>query len=159
MADDNDCLNPMDEVEKPFIEYEDEEIFSQYWCDPNKLGKWELFYPQTVLNEKWHAAVALYRAGQISGIQSMKCSTGAVNSSGRQRDRGVIMFACGPYEEEETVLQYGRNLVEKMSYCNAIGTVTYKTDKQSTIGKKSIFINKNYYYKIPVPTDEDPAKA
>lgn len=149
----------MDELEKPYIEYEEDAVTSKYWCDPNKLGKWMLFFKHNVLNNKWRAAVALYRTGQLKGILRMRCSTGVADSRVLKKNDGVIMFACGPCYDEETVLIYGQNLVEKMGYCDEMGRVTYKTDNQSAMGTRSDGIKRNYCYQIPVPLDEDPDKA
>ena len=37
-----------------------------------KNGQWMMFFPNSLIDEKWDQAVDLYRRGKLTGVQSMK---------------------------------------------------------------------------------------
>lgn len=145
-------LTPMNEKIKEFIEVENEDIFNKNWCDPSKRGKWMMFFPTKVMNRKWQKSLSLYNAEELTGIQSMKCSTSAPNPRAGNRKLGVIRFACGPYDNEALVISYGKNLIAKMGYTSDFGFLAYKTDVQSDVGTVATGAKKNYLHRIHVPT-------
>lgn len=152
--EDSTFLHPMSETEKISIDLEVEEIYNDNWFEPAKRGKWMLFYPRNLMDKKWQEAVKLYKNKELTGIQSIKCSTAAVNERAGDRTNGAIRFACGPYDDSEAVQSYGRNVVEKMNYTSPFGFIAYKTDEQSAIGTRATGARKNYYYRIPVATSD-----
>ena len=150
-AEDN-YLTPMNETVKRFIEEENDDLFNSNWFDPSKRGKWMMFYSTEVMDQKWQQALSLYHAKELTGIQSMKCSTAAPNPRAGNRKEGAIRFACGPYDDEALVLSYGKNLIARMKYTSNFGFIAYKTDEQSAIGTAATGAKKNYLYRLHVPT-------
>ncbi|XP_018007068.1 intraflagellar transport protein 80 homolog [Hyalella azteca] len=57
---------------------------------------------------------------------------------------------CGPYNDRDLMLRYGRNIVELLRYTNTTGPIPYKTDKQSESGTRATGCKKNHLYMLPV---------
>ena len=148
---DQKLMHPMSEKEKPFIELDIEDIHNENWFDPKKGGKWMLFYDPHLMDKKWQEVVTLYRNKELTGIQSIKCSTAVPNPRAGNHNNGAIRFVCGPYDDSEAILNYGMNIAEKMNYANSYGWAAYKTDEQSAVGAAGSRARK-YYYRIRVPT-------
>ena len=79
----------------------------------------------------------------------MKVATKKQNPRASDASTGVIIFYCGPENDEKLMMSYGQNLLKYVPYTNAYGFMYYKSDiLQGTraTGRKS-----NSKYKIPVP--------
>ena len=151
--EDSTCMHPMSEKKKVEIDCVVDEICKDYWCEPEERGKWMLFFTRDIMDRKWQEAVKLYKNRELTGIQSLQCSTAAPNPRARDNVSGVIRFFCGPYHSK-AMKSYGENVVEKMKYTNNYGVAAYKTDKQSKIGTGATGTRKNYIDRIPVPTKD-----
>jgi len=128
---------------------------SQSGSEPivTEAGKWMLFYPKSRLDSAWQRAKKLFRSGVLSGIVSMKTSTSRENPRSVDDQAGVIIFYCGPPENERLVTMYGKNLVDKMqfkSFNPAFRFIFYKTDQQTFQGTRATGSRRNHTYKIPV---------
>jgi hypothetical protein len=113
---------------------------------PNKDGKWMMFFPMNEIDARWHEAVQLYRSGKLVGINSMKSSTAQQNPMPtrlHKQDEAILIFYCGPCEDEEDVMEYGRNILDHMRY-NA-ETFYYKSDLEHLIRYDRVY---KHMYKI-----------
>lgn len=63
------------------------------------------------LDAKWVKACKLYRTNELTGISYLKASTAKAFPDREKSRYGVIIFFCGPHENEDAVMKYGRNLV------------------------------------------------
>jgi hypothetical protein len=91
-------------------------------------GKYVMFFPKDELDERWKEANILYKSGKLTGINSMKVSTQKKNAEGINKYKnGVIIFYCGPSENKERILEYGRNLLKLIYYNDS--TLYYKSEK------------------------------
>ena len=138
----------MNEYLRIFIDEEQDEIFSENLFDFSKCGKWMLFYPTDEIDKTWQKAVHRYKGKELAGICAMKCSTAAYNPTASQNYTGIICFFCGPYDNEEVILDFGKNLVDKMDYTDDTGHVGYMTDEQQMDASGNVV---NWLYKLPVP--------
>lgn len=150
---------PMNEHVRLYIEIKDEEIASKYPFDSIKRGKWMLFVSNKHMNDMWQKALRLYRAGELTGIISIKTSTAASNPRAAETKTGAIRFACGPSDDEDKVLTYGRNVVAKMGYYSDRGYIAYKTDLQTAKGTRATGAKRNFHYRITVPTQKPTQKS
>ncbi len=126
----------------------DDNIAEKY-PDPN--GKWMQFHTKAVMDEKWVEAVKLYRSGKLTGIHSMKVSTMQDNPRSNDQKTGVIIFYCGPEDEEDTVMSIGQNLLKHTDYRTSWGHMYYKSDWQTQLGTRATGNKSNSKYRIPVP--------
>jgi len=117
-------------------------------------GKWMLFYRNKDIDAAWIKAKTCMRSGILAGIAAMKVSTARENARASDKDSQVIIFYCGPPDDEDSVVRYGKNLVEAMNYVsiNSNPHVYYKSDEQTVAGTKATGQRKNHLYKIRVPT-------
>jgi len=142
-------LNPTEVNYMNWIKCIDQNKVYQY---PNHDGKWMMFFPMSDLNVRWREACLLYNSGRLIGISSMKVSTAKQNMfPGRLHgpDEGIIIFYCGPCEDKESVLRYGRNLLNNMHYSRPF--LHYKSDKPHLINyanryRQMYSINTNDHY-------------
>ena len=124
--------------------YNPTEIFHSYWvycldqeyatAYPNQEGKWMMFFPLSEMNQRWSEACSLYRSGKLTGINSMKASTAKQNPMPQRLhgyDEGIIIFYCGPSEDQHNVMAYGRNILNHMQYPRS--QFYYKSDKPHLI--------------------------
>jgi len=112
----------------------------------NKDGKWMMFFPMSEIDARWAEAVQLYRSGKLVGINSMKSSTAQQNPMPERlhrHDEAILIFYCGPCEDEEDVMEYGRNILDHMQY-NA-PTFYYKSDLPHLIRYDRVY---KHMYKI-----------
>ena len=60
-------------------------------------GKWMLFYPNDNMNEIWKFAKEMYKEGNLTGVNSMKCSTAIENPSKfyQQRHHHLVFVLLG----------------------------------------------------------------
>jgi len=138
------------------------QVSSAYWlfesasAPPSSAGggKWMLFYPNKDIDAAWIKAKTLMRKGLLTGIPSMKVSTARENARASDSNSQVIIFYCGPPEDEIAVVRYGENLVNIMNYrsLNSNPYVYYKSDDQTMAGTRATGQGKNHLYKIRVPT-------
>ena len=109
----------------------DKNIAAQF---PNQDGKWMMFFPQSEMDAIWTEASQLYYSGRLIGVNSMKASTAKQNPMPERLhgpDEGIIIFYCGPCEDEANVMEYGRNILNNMHYPRE--TFYYKSDKPHLI--------------------------
>ena len=66
----------------------------------------------------------------------------------------MIIFYCGPPDDQVNVVRYGENLVAVMNYrsLNSNPYVYYKSDEQTMAGTRATGQGKNHLYKVRVPT-------
>lgn len=125
-------MNPNQVTYLPWIRCIDESNFSRW---KNHDGKWMMFFSFNEINSRWREACELYNTGKLIGINSMKVSTAKQNNfKGRLHgpNEFIIIFYCGPSEDREIVLTYGRNLLNNMRY-DSRPFIHYKSDKPHLI--------------------------
>ena len=86
---------------------------------PNQDGKWMMFFPMSEMDARWTEASQLYYSGRLTGVNSMKASTAKQNPMPERLhgpNEGIIIFYCGPSEDEANVMEYGRNILNNMHY-------------------------------------------
>ena len=111
---------------------------SMYSRNPHHDGKWMMFFPMSEMDARWHEACQLYRAGRLLGVNSMKASTAKQNPFPQRlhaHDEGIIIFYCGPSEDRQNVMEYGRNILNNMRYDRA--QFYYKSDQPHLINHSS----------------------
>ena len=105
------CIDPKIEKKFPYVD-----------------GKFVMFFPKDEIDERWKDVNILYKKGKLIGINSMKVSTQKKNHEGINKYKnGVIIFYCGPSENKQLVLEYGRNLLKYIYYNDS--TLYYKSEK------------------------------
>jgi hypothetical protein len=105
---------------------------------PDKDGKWMMFFPMSQMDAKWAEACQLYKSGKLLGVRGMKASTAKQNPMPERLhglDEGIIIFYCGPSENEANVLEYGRNILNNMYYPRE--KFFYKSDKPHLINNSN----------------------
>jgi hypothetical protein len=65
------------------------------------VGKWMLFWPQTLLAQKWLAICKAWDEGQLLGV--IGCSTEKPNPRSSNPAEGVIILYCNNSEDEEFI--------------------------------------------------------
>ena len=91
-----------------------------------------MFFPLEEIDDRWHEACDLYRAGKLVGINSMKVSTAKPNSQRiYDEGEGIIIFYCGMSTDKENIMEYGRNILQNMHYPR--DTFYYKSDQPHLI--------------------------
>ena len=121
-------------------QYNPSQVHNSYWVYaleqdlaaryPSQDGKWMMFFPMSEMDARWNEACQLYRSGKLFGVNSMKASTAQQNPMPERLhgyNEGIIIFYCGPSEDEQNVMQYGRNILNNMHYPTA--QFYYKSDK------------------------------
>lgn len=71
------------------------------------------------MDKRWAEACYLYDSGLLYGINSLKASTAKQNPMPERLhgpNEGILIFYCGPSEDEWNVMEYGRNILNKMNY-------------------------------------------
>ena len=81
----------------------------------------------------------------------MKVATKKQNPRASDTSSGVIIFYCGPENDEKLMMSYGQNLLKYVPYTNAYGFMYYKSDIQTLQGTRATGRKSNSKYKIPVP--------
>ena len=81
----------------------------------------------------------------------MKVATKKQNPRASDASVGVIIFYCGPENDEKLMMSYGQNLLKYVPYTNSNGFMYYKSDIQTFQGTRATGRKKNSKYKIPVP--------
>jgi hypothetical protein len=114
------------------------------------VGKWMLFYPKILLNEKWEHAKQLYRNNKLKDIFAMKCSTNYVNPRAPNSEEGIIILYCSDSYNEEKIMNIGKTILQFFDY-NERKIIYYKTDFQTIKGTVATGSNINYTYKLINP--------
>ena len=81
----------------------------------------------------------------------MKVATKKQNPRASDASTGVIIFYCGPENDEKLMMSYGQNLLKYVPYTNAYGFMYYKSDIQTLQGTRATGQKSNSKYRIPVP--------
>lgn len=157
----NSSLKPSQVNEVRWLYCHDEVIYARLNIfDPNKSGKWMMFFKKgDELDGKWKQACDLYRQGTLTGIRTMKVSTALFNPErSSDVDNGLICFYCGPADDENTLMKYGKNLLDHISYKPIFNVyMNYKSDAQTMAGTFATGQKINSLYKIRVSDDPSPA--
>jgi hypothetical protein len=124
-----ESLSPSQITHMFWVYCRDDYLMGQY---PNNDGKWMMFFTLDEIDAKWEEACNLYRSGRLTGINSMKVSTAKPNSQRiYDEGEGIIIFYCGPSQDETNVLEYGRNILSNMNYPR--DRFYYKSDQPDLI--------------------------
>jgi hypothetical protein len=136
-------------------QYSPSQVFDSYWVYalednraatfPNLDGKWMMFFPMSEMDARWTEACQLYRSGRLFGVNSMKASTAKQNPMPERLhgpNEGIIIFYCGPCEDQANVMAYGRNILNNMHYPRE--TFYFKSDKPHLIDWRKQY--KHMYY-------------
>lgn len=134
---------PMNTCDTPWLH-----IYSK-GCKIIDTGKWMLFYPNEDMNEKWQLAKQLFRAGQLIGVRSMKCSTAMENPRASSKDTGVIILYSSYSADEPYITKIGQHILAMTGYQQS-PYLYYKTDEQTFQGTRATGCGKNYLYRIKV---------
>jgi len=113
----------------------------------SNVGKWLLFYHKNDIPDRWNEIVKLYRDGQLDGVMSMKRSTQVPNPRASTKRDGVIILYCNKSEDEDRIMEIGRNIIHKTAY-DYQRHITYKADWQTRLGTVSTGNTNNSLYKL-----------
>jgi hypothetical protein len=104
------------------------------------MGKW-VFFPKKgrEQDELWTRLYGLYYARELPGVHSMVATTMASEST-HELAPGQVHAHCGPYTDQDKVLQVGRQMVERLKYWCQRGHIGYRMGDANGI-----------IYKIEVP--------
>lgn len=123
------CSNEPSEVKLPSylpsmerITAEEIEISSQYQVEEKRLGMWVMSFKRSSIDNNWEKACNLYRERSLPGITRIKSQ---LVKFGHE---GLLMFFCGPLDDETLVLSYGHSLMEKMEYMRKL---CFKADTEA----------------------------
>ena len=99
-------------------------------------GKWMHYHDHHLIWPYWQQAQKLYREGKLAGVSNMKVSTY------HERHRfgsGVIIFYCGPPDDEEKCKEVGKVILKETGYVHLSKKTFYKTDTQTLARGKQGF--------------------
>lgn len=144
-VDDNFNLKPTEVTDSFWLFEYNEEIARNL---PVVDGKWMQFYDLSELDTMWNYAKAKYRAGKLIGIHSMKVSTARPQPRSSNSSQGVIIFFCGPSEDEQRIMMIGKKLLEEIPYKSYTGFMSFKSDQQTYAGTRATGQVTNHLYKI-----------
>ena len=137
------------------------ETLDAYWIyesntkhNSTDAGKWMLFYPKDDINDKWDVAKQLYRDGVLLGVVSMKCSTARPNPRASNTISGIIIFYSDDSSNEELIMNIGRDICRSMQYSEQ-PFMYYKTDEQTSIGRRATGSRRNYKYRLQMRGQQD----
>ena len=94
------------------------------------VGKWILFYNDSVINEKWLFAKKLYRNGELDGVMSMKCSINYDYNRAYSKNQKVIVLYCNISYDGEIIKNIGKNILKLFEY-KENDFIYYETDTQT----------------------------
>ncbi len=130
------------------------EVYNTPWLyeiQPNvrlvDVGKWMLFYDNSMMNHAWIKARKLFREDKLYGIASIKCSTSYNNPRSSSSYSGVIIFYCCNSSDQDVIMDIGLKLLNSMNYKEQ-KVIYYKTDEQTLKGTSATGATKNYTYRI-----------
>ena len=136
----NSDLSPLSVSDNPWL-YENSGIISY------DTGKWMLFYPIGLMNEKWLLAKKLYREKKLYGINSMKCSTLFQNPRASDLNNGIIIIYSSDSSNEEKIRDIGKKILDSFNYTEQ-QMIYYKTDLQTDEGTIATGSRKNHTYQL-----------
>ncbi len=100
-------------------------------------GKWMMFYKRNVIDAAWERAQKVYN-DMPNTLAGMKVSTALENPLASNPDNHVIIFYCGPAEDEPRCALIGEELVQRMQYGGGYAAlspyITYKPDRMTRAG-------------------------
>ena len=91
----------------------------------------------------WDFVKIKYRAGRLEGIHSIKVSTSCHNPRASNSSQGVIIFFCGPSDNEAKIIQVGQKLLEEIPYKIYTEWMHYKSHEQTGAGTAATGQKKN----------------
>ena len=143
----NTNINPI-LIDDDFWIYEQNKEY--YPFKRKNIGKWMLFYPKNKLNKYWQQMRHLYNDGKLCGVVSLKCSTNKENPRSSDNNYGVIILYCTNSENEDMILEIGRNILKYANYNKyaKYSYIYYKTDAQTLLGTRFNGQKRNYTYKL-----------
>ena len=130
-------------------------IRNQLIVDPNKTGKWLMYFDKSngLLDEMWQLSCDLYENNKLTGIYKMIVSTNH-HPLYKSSPNGVIMFFCGPYDDQRLIMSFGRNLIQYFSPdCMFDTSIYYKTNGQTAIGSRKTGNDWNSIYVLRILKD------
>lgn len=140
--------NPTEVFDQPFLYAQCKDADEKYGnYDKNDCGKWMMFFNKNVLDDKWKEACRLFYGNHLIGIHSMKVSTGYSNPRASNNSSRVIIFYCGPCNDEAKMIEYGKNLLNVFPY-RENPYMYYKSDSQTQGGTKATGQKVNSLYKL-----------
>ena len=139
-------LKPSQVIHSFWLFEHKDELVQKY---PPSDGKWMQFYRKSQLDATWDLAKLKYRAGQLEGISSMKVSTACESPRSSNSADGVILFYCGPSNDEQRIMYIGEKLLKEMPYKSLTGSMSYKSDKQTLDGTQATGQIEKHLYKLP----------
>ena len=114
-----------------------------------------MFFDSSIIDEKWQEAINLYRQGKLTGIHALKVSTVRENffstgTGSNDNSFHVLIFYCGPSDDQDLVMIAGQNLLQNIEYKNLYGAMFY-TDVQTFLLSQATGDMTSCKYKIDVP--------
>ncbi len=109
--------------------------FSKDISDSETLGKWTMYYPQNILDEKWNLMIGLCDEGVFPEVFLMQVSTGVSNQNSRVVD-GILVVYCSALLDISKIANLGRTIVKHTGYTNPFRKVPYmfyKIDKDINV--------------------------
>jgi hypothetical protein len=97
------------------------------------VGKWMLFWPNSLLNAKWQTICQAWDEGQLLGVIGLKCSTAKPNPTSSNPEEGVIILYCNNSEDEGHIMEVGQRIALHL-YDYPKSHIYYKTDAQTLAG-------------------------
>jgi DNA polymerase III epsilon subunit-like protein len=110
-------------------------------------GKWMLFYPNDKMNEMWKFATRVYKANQLTGVRSMKCSTAKENPRASSSNNGIIILYSSYSADEKYITKIGQNILATFKY-QEFPYMYYKSDEQTWKGTRATGCEKNHMYRL-----------
>lgn len=122
-------LNPSEVNHLYWVYCIDDYLYHKY---PSYEGKWMMYFRTVELDIRWRRACELYMAGKLIGVNSMKVSTAKHNPVANfAPGMGMIIFYCGPSEDKDNLIEYGKNILDYFYYEDQ--HMFYKSDKLDKI--------------------------
>jgi hypothetical protein len=110
-------------------------------------GKWMLFYPKSVIDEKWDLFKNLCRDGNLHGINAIKVSGAKENPrASNKNDAVLILYLSGTYAEVKESGEYLRQ------YLGDYGSnyIYFKTNCQTRLGTRATGAEVNHQFRVAV---------
>ena len=111
------------------------------------VGKWMLFWPNSLLPSKWQAICKAWDEGQLLGVIGLKCSTAKPNPRSSNSSEGVIILYCNDSEDEGHIMEVG-NRISLHLYDYPKPYIYYKTDVQTRVGTVATGTVHNSTYRL-----------
>ena len=111
-------------------------------------GKWMLFFPNNILNEKWIYLKKLYYTNKLDGITSMKCATNKPSERASSSNFKVIILYCEDSYDEDRIKEIGKNILKLTNYKEYSKFMYYKTNKQTRNGTVATGNISNHMYSL-----------